>query len=392
MTNESLLSAKKVVQEAVEGATAELVELSHAIAGRPETGFEEHFAAARLGEVLAAHGMDVETGVYELDTALRATTGDGPLVVGLCAEYDALPGIGHACGHNVIAASSVGAAIGLGKVADDLGLTVVLLGTPAEEGGGGKIFMLERGAFDGIHFAMMVHPWPADRLGAACLAVSHLDVTFEGKDAHAAASPYEGVNAADAMVISQVALGLLRQHFRPGNQAHGVVLEAGRAANVIPSLAKGYFMCRATTLSDLEELEPRVKHCFEAGAAATGATLSIESSSPTYTHMEQDSELLGLYRANAETLGRSFEPDDRGDPQPFVSTDMANVSLEVPTIHPLIGIQSDGAVNHQPEFAAACVTPSADHATVDGAVALAWTGVDATADAVRTRLLDQARS
>jgi amidohydrolase len=332
----------------------------------------------------------VDSGICNLPTAFSARAGAGPLVVAVCAEYDALPEMGHACGHNIIAAASVGAALALAEVADDAGLTVLLLGTPAEEGGGGKVLMLERGAFDEAHLAMMVHPWPTDRLTATCLAVSHFDVHFHGKEAHAAASPYEGVNASDAMVVSQVAIALLRQQFRPGDQAHGVVLEGGRAANVIPAKATGRFMCRARSLDGLERLEPRVRRCFEAGALATGTTVSFEALSPVYSHMVTDADLLTAYRANAEALGRSFGADDAGEDPPTISTDMANVSLALPSIHPMIGIESDGAVNHQPAFARACATESADAAVVDGAVAMAWTALDAARDgALRDRLLER---
>ena len=199
--------------------------------------------------MLAGSGFAVTPGVAGLPTAFSAEFGSGPLVVAVCAEYDALPGIGHACGHNLIAASAVGAAIGLAGVADRLGLTVRVLGTPAEEGGGGKVLMLERGVFDDVHAAMMVHPWPTDRLVATCLAVSHFDVIFTGRSAHASAAPWEGINAADAMVVSQVAIGLLRQQLRPGDQVHGVVLDSGGAANVIPERVTGRFMCRSITLA-----------------------------------------------------------------------------------------------------------------------------------------------
>ncbi len=383
---------KDRARRALERQRDELVELSHDIHDHPELAFEEYFALERLTGTLAGHGMAVDAGVCELPTAFSAHSGEGPLVVALCAEYDALPGVGHACGHNIIAASSVGAALALAEVADDLALTVKVLGTPAEEGGGGKVLMLERGAFDDAHLAMMVHPWPADWLAAQCLAVSHFDVHFTGKEAHASAAPYEGINASDAMVVAQVALSLLRQQFHPGDQAHGVVSEGGQAANVIPARVSGRFMCRAPSLEGLERLEPRVRRCFEAGALATGAQVSFEVLSPIYTHMESDPDLLGAYRANAETLGRSFGPDDQGDDLPTVSTDMANVSLQVPTIHPLIGIDAKGAVNHQREFASACATPSADAALYDGALALAWTAIDAaTTPKVRERLLNRSR-
>ncbi len=181
---------------------------------------------------------------------------------------------------------------------------------------------------------------------------------------------------------------MLRQQFRPGDQVHGIVLDGGQAANIIPAQVSGRFMCRARTLDELEVLEPKVRRCFEAGALATGTTLSFDSLSPIYSHMEVDPELLACYRANAEALGRRFAADDAGEVLPTVSTDMANVSLALPTIHPLIAIESNGSVNHQPEFASACVTPSADAAVHDGAVALAWTAIDAASNpALRDRLL-----
>ena len=362
----------------VEGHLAELVALSHDLHAHPETSFEEHRSSKAVADML--EGFDVTTGAFGMPTAFSARAGSGPLVVALCAEYDALPDVGHACGHNVIAAAAVGAGLALAQVADEVGLTVLVLGTPAEEGGGGKILMLERGAFEGVHAAMMVHPWPEDRLTGRCLAVSHFDVTFSGRAAHASAAPWEGVNALDAMTVSQVAIGLLRQQLRPGHQVHGVVLQGGTAANVIPDTVLGRFMCRTQTLADLELLEPRVRACFDAGAQATGATVSIEELSPAYSQMESDPALLAAYRANAEALGRRFVHDDGGAPLPTFSTDMANVSLAVPTIHPLIGIEAHGAVNHQHAFAAACATRSADAAVRDGATALAWTAIDAATD------------
>jgi amidohydrolase len=335
--------------------------------------------------------MDVQEGVYDLDTALESRSGSGDLVVAVCAEYDALPEVGHACGHNIIAATAVGAGLALAAVADKVGLSVRVLGTPAEEGGGGKVLMLQRGAFSGVHAAMMVHPWPSERLAATCLAVAHFDVRYRGREAHASASPWEGINAQDALTVAQVAIGVLRQQLPPGDQVHGVVTQSPGAANVIPGAMTARYMVRSPTAEGLAALRPRVEACFEAGAVATGCTLEYEELSPVYSHMEADPALLGAYRANAEALGRRFDADDAGVPQPTLSTDMANVSLAVPTIHPLIGIESGGAVNHQREFAAACVTPSADSAVRDGAVALAWTAIDAATDpALRERLIRQA--
>ncbi|MHB1582583.1 MAG: amidohydrolase [Acidimicrobiales bacterium] len=384
-------AAKDAVRRVVESHLAELIELSRAVHDHPETCFEETRAARWTADRLADAGFDVEEGAGGLATAFVATAGSGPLVLALCAEYDALPGIGHACGHNIIDATSVGAGLALAAVADEIGATVRVVGTPAEEGGGGKVLLLERGAFDGVHAAMMVHPWPSERLEAACLAVSHFDVHFHGRTAHASAAPWEGVNAGDAMTVAQVAIGLLRQQLPPGDQVHGVVRDGGQAANVIPAEVTGRFMCRSRTLAGLEALEPRIRACFEAGAAATGATVERQDLSPVYSHMVSDPGLLAAYRANAEALGRRFEDDDRGVPMPTLSTDMANVSLAVPSIHPLIRVESHGAVNHQPEFAAACLGPSADAAVHDGALALALTGVDAATDpALRQRLLADA--
>jgi amidohydrolase len=381
-------SAKAAAAAVIEAQLPALVALSHSVHSTPELCFAETVSARTVADALRAGGLSVDEGVYEIDTAFEARSGSGELVVALCAEYDALPVVGHACGHNIIAASAVGAALALAAVADEVGLTMRILGTPAEEGGGGKVFMLDRGAFEGVHAAMMVHPWPVERLTGACLAVSHFDVHFTGMEAHASAAPWKGVNALDAMTISQVALGLLRQQLPPGDQVHGVITHGGGAANVIPAAVTGRYMVRSKTIEGLRALEPRIQACFEAGALATGCSVRYEELSPVYSHMEADPGLLAAYRVNAESLGRTFEADDEDAPLPTFSTDMANVSLAVPTIHPLIGIETHGAVNHQHEFAAACITPSADTAVRDGALGLAWTAIDAATDPVlRSRLL-----
>jgi amidohydrolase len=388
MSAQSAQSAKHAAADIIAERLPELVALSHSVHSTPELCFEETRSAKAVADTLRAGGLTVTEGVYDLPTALESRSGSGELVVAICAEYDALPEVGHACGHNIIAATAVGAGLALAAVADQIGLQVRFLGTPAEEGGGGKVLMLDRGAFAGVHAAMMVHPWPTERLTGACLAVSHFDVQFTGKEAHASAAPWEGINALDAMTISQVALGLLRQQLPPGDQVHGTITKGGAAANVIPASMTGRYMARSRTIEGLGALEPRIRACFEAGALATGCTVTYEELSPVYSHMESDVDLLGAYRLNAEALGRHFEADDAGTPLPTFSTDMANVSLAVPTIHPLIGIDTGGAVNHQHDFAAACITASADAAVHDGALALAWTAIDAATDpALRQRLL-----
>jgi amidohydrolase len=381
-------AAKAAAAAVIEQHLPELVALSHSVHSTPELCFNETKSALAVATALRDGGLTVTEGVYDIPTAFESRAGSGDLVIALCAEYDALPDVGHACGHNIIAASSVGAGLALAAVADDIDIEVRVLGTPAEEGGGGKVLMLDRGAFDGVHAAMMVHPWPVERLTGSCLAVSHFDVFFTGREAHASAAPWQGINALDAMTISQVALGLLRQQLPPGDQVHGVITRGGGAANVIPAAVSGRFMARSLTIDGLAALDARVRHCFEAGALATGSTVRYEKLSPDYSHMEADPELVAAYRLNAESLGRDFAADDADAPLPTFSTDMANVSLAVPTIHPLIGIETHGAVNHQHEFAAACITASADAAVRDGAIALAWTAIDAATDAgLRARLL-----
>ncbi len=383
-------AAKRAARRAAEGLQPALVGLSRAVHDEPELCFEERRASQRIAEMLDGAGFEVERGAYDLPTAVEARVGSGPLSIVICAEYDALPAVGHACGHNLIAASSLGAGMALAGVADDLGLTVTVLGTPAEEGGGGKVLLLERGAFDGVHAAMMVHPWPEDRLAVTCLAVDHIEVRYTGRAAHASASPEQGVNAADAFTVAQVGIGLIRQHLRRGDQVHGIVTKGGDAPNVVPEETTGRFMVRAPSLDALAVLRPRIERCFEAGALATGCSLEISDLAPTYSHMVVDDLLLDAWRRNAEELGRRYRADERPEARPTISTDMANISLAVPSIHPMIGIDSHGAVNHQAEFAAACLGPSAEQAVFDGTVGLAWTAVDAATDeALRSHLLSR---
>jgi amidohydrolase len=379
-------AAKQAAAEVVGRRRGDLVALSHALHADPELGFEEVRSAERVAGMLADGGLRTEQGMAGLPTAFSASAGGGPLTLAICAEYDALPGIGHACGHNVIAAAAVGAGLALAPLAGELGLSVRVLGTPAEEGGGGKILMLERGAFDGVSAAMMVHPAPTELPQMPCLAVAHVEVRYTGKEAHASAYPEQGVNAADALTVAQVAVGLLRQHLRHREQVHGIVTYGGDVPNVIPAHTAARYYVRAPNLAGLEELEPKVWRCFEAGAVATGAKLAIERKSPNYSEFVADDAMLELYRQNAVALGRRFT--DPGARAMGGSTDMANVSLALPAIHPMLGIDSLPAVNHQPEFAAAAASPAADQAVCDGALAMAWTVIDlATDPRQRERLL-----
>jgi amidohydrolase len=378
---------KHRARQRVEDARGQLVELSHRIHDQPELGFEERLASRWLADSLAAEGFDVRLGVAGLETAFAASVGSGSLHVALLAEYDALPEIGHACGHNIIAATAAGAALALSGVADELGLRVTVLGTPAEEGGAGKVLLIDGGEFEGVHLALMTHPGPSDLLLPEVLAAQTLNVTYHGRTAHAAAFPELGVNAADALVVAQVALGQLRQALRPTDRVHGIVTTGGEAPNVIPALTRASWMIRAASVAELDDLRQRVQRCFEAGALASGARLEFEAQT-VYADMRHDVQLAQLYARNAQALGRSFEGAQRVEFRRF-SSDIGNVSYVVPAIHPIIGIESAPAVNHQPEFTAAAASAAGDQAIIDGAIALAWTAIDAARDGtLRQRLLD----
>ena len=372
----------------VEGNRNSLIDLSHRIHAKPELGFEEKESSEWVADALAGAGFQVTKPAFDLETAFVARAGNGPLRIAICAEYDALPGIGHACGHNVIASAAVGAGVALAKLVDEVGITLLVIGTPAEERGdaSGKILLLERGAFEGVHAAMMVHPAWVDAVMPPMSAASLFDVHYTGKEAHAAAWPQLGINAADALVLAQTAIGLLRQHIEPTDRVHGIVTKGGDAPNVVPAHTSARYMVRSNKIEQLQSLRDRVMRCFEAGALATGATLTTDGGYSPYAQVEHDSALAAIYKANAVNLGRSFTELDR----PSGSTDMGNVSLVMPSIHPFIGIDSLPAVNHQPEFAACCVRPAADQAVFDGAVAMAWTALDIATDAAqRDRLLSR---
>ncbi len=374
------MNAKDGVQEHIRRSEAALIALSHRIHGHPELGFEEERAVGWLADSLDAQGFRVERGICDLPTAFMARVGSGPLEIAICAEYDCLPDIGHACGHNLIAAIAVGAATSLARVADDVGLTIRIIGTPAEEGGGGKILMLERGAFDGVHAAMMVHPAPLDMAEPPIIAFTEFDVHYTGKASHASAAPERGINAADALTVAQTAIGLLRQHICPTDRIHGIVTRGGEAPNVVPARTSGRWVVRASSVNDLADVRAKVMRCFEAGAVATGCTMEVQDTGAPYAEMLHDGAMAALYQRNAEALGRYFPDLGRSIERMAASTDMGNVSQVIPSIHPMIGIASLPAVNHQPEFAAHCATPPADKAVLDGATALAWTAIDLASD------------
>ncbi|CAM5342347.1 M20 family metallopeptidase [Streptomyces abikoensis] len=363
---------KSALRERVLAHRDDLLSLSRRIHAHPETAFAEHRAAGWCTEFLRGHGFEVTAPAYGLETAFAATTGSGPVTVAVVCEYDALPGLGHACGHNLIAAAGLGAALALAPHADELGLTVRVLGTPAEERGAGKALMLDAGAFDGVDAAMMVHPCPFEVAEFRSFALGTLSVAYTGKAAHPSLNPHEGRNAADALTVAQVALGLLRQQLPPQWKVHGVTTGAGTAPNLIPDRATAEYEIRASAAEDLRELRERVEACFRAGALATGCEVELTRPEPDYLDFRTDAELMALWRDNARALGRP-EPLQR---EPFACTDMGNVSHAVPSIHPVLDITGGACGPHEAEFADAAVSPRGEQAVLDGAVGMAWTAAD----------------
>jgi amidohydrolase len=363
------------VDETVQRRSTDLVELSHAIHAEPELAFAEHRSCAKAQKLVAERGFAITAAAGGLDTAFRADFGSGPLTVGVCAEYDALPEIGHACGHNIIAAAAVGAALALADVADELGLRVSLLGTPAEEFGGGKVLLLNAGVFDDLAVSVMVHPGPVDIAAARSLTLSAVRVIYRGKESHASAAPFLGVNAADAVTVAQVAIGLLRQQLAPGQQVHGIVTVGGQVANVIPGRTELQYTMRATDASSLADLEAKVGDCFLAGAVATGCDYRVEQTEPMYDALKPDTWMAETVRAEMTRLGRSPLAKEYEAAVPLGSTDMGNVTQVLPGIHPMVGVDAGGASLHQADFTSAAASPSADKAVLDGAIMLARTVV-----------------
>lgn len=371
-------------RELLAGRREQLLEFSHRLAENPELAWEEVRASRWLAAAAeGAPGARVRRGLGEVPTAVRAEAGGGELTVTVCSEYDALPGIGHGCGHNIIAAIGLGTFLVLAELAAELGITVRLLGTPAEENGGGKILMLEQGEFEGTHLACMVHPMNQEWANMNAKAIATFQVRYAGRAAHASMAPWEGINAQDAMVVAQTAIALARQQFRPGQQVHCAVSGDGGAANVIPQGAAADVICRGDSLTDAEDLAAVVRRCFEAGAMATGAELTVEDMMPAYSHMESDVELEDRWIANLAAVGRT----SRRSTTWGASTDMANVSLQYPTIHPLIKVV-DGQPIHTAGFAECAASPAGDQAVMDGAYGLIATAIDAaTEPELRARLL-----
>jgi len=370
---EPFATAKADIAAAVLAARDELIELSHAIHADPEPAFEEHRAAARVAAAVARHGFTVTHPAGRLPTAVRATLpgglgSDGPRI-GILAEYDALPGLGHGCGHNSMAASGVGAAIALAAMAPGIRGEIVFLGTPAEERGSGKQFMLDDGLFDGLDAALLYHPSDRTAVGCLLLASEDVEVTFTGLQAHAASEPWMGRNALDALVLLFGSIGLWRQQLRPEARVHGIVIEGGTAANIIPSRAVGRFMLRSSDMEYFAQIRARFAEMVQAAALATGTHGEAVFSGGSST-MHDNTTLAARFRTNLAAYG---VVDLGPDPDHLGSSDMGNVSWKLPTIHPSIAICDEGIPGHSTLFRDAAAMPRADEVTLLAATVVAQT-------------------
>ncbi|MEX0801164.1 MAG: M20 family metallopeptidase [Dehalococcoidia bacterium] len=371
---------RRVIAE-VDRRRDELIALSLKIHANPEIAFQERQAAAWLSDYLEAEGFALERGICQIETAFRASCGDGEPVVAILAEYDALPGVGHGCGHNIIAAASTAAGLATKAVLGDTGGTLKVIGTPAEEAAGGKVYMVARGAFDGLAAAMMVHPGNRNTSLGYALACLELNVEFHGKAAHAAARPDAGVNALDAMVAAFVNIGLLRQQLRDSARVHGIITDGGQAVNVIPHHTAASLLVRSDDDAYMDDvLKPSVLACFQAAAQASGCELDYHwGEESRYKTLRTNPALAAAYRANVEALGREvMEPDSN---RSMGSTDMGNVSAIVPSIHPAIAVAPPDVPIHTVDFREMAATEAGHAALLDSAKALAMTAVDVLTDA-----------
>ena len=357
---------------------SELLRLSHDIHANPETSFEEFRAAAWQKELLEKHGFTVEAPFCGMETAFRAVKKSGKPgpVVAFLSEYDALNGLGHACGHNIIAASSVGAGLALASVLDETGGEVQVIGTPAEEGGGGKVFMVERGAFDGVDFALMMHPSTKNIIGRGGLAAQGVRVEYRGRSAHSA-TPDKGINALTSLIALFNGIDTLRQVWPNSAKINGIITKGGSASNIIPELAEALFTVRASTKKELVAMFADLQRVADAAARLTGAEVVVDGE-PVYAERYSNSVMGEAFKRNMETLG---EPMEYPDPKERVgSSDVGNVSLEIPTIHEYLAIADPSVAGHTPEFREASLSPRGDDVVLLAAKGLALTGWDLLTD------------
>ncbi len=376
---DTLTDAKQRLADAVQAARTEILDLSHRIHANPEPAFEEHQASAWVAAAIRAHGYEVEHPAGRLATAVsgRLVGGlgpDGPRV-GVLAEYDALPGLGHGCGHNTMAASGVGAAIALAALRDEFAGEVVFLGTPAEEMGSGKQYMIDDGLFAGLDAALLYHPCDRNHVDSSPLASEDVHVTFTGLQSHAAADPWQGRNALDAMILLFSAVGLWRQQLRPEARVHGIIQEGGTAANIIPDRTKAWFMLRSPDQPQYERMKSRFQEIARGAALATDTQAEVVFSGGATT-MKTNRALADRWVANAAAFGI----EDQGDDPTSGSTDMGNVSWVVPAIHPELAIAPEGTPGHSHAFRDAAATPRADETTLLAATLVAQTAWEVLTD------------
>ena len=380
-------AAKERIRHEIDQLRPTLLWVSHSICDHPELNFEEHHAHDLACRVLGEAGLDVVPHAFGVRTGFAARAGTaGPLIAIVC-EYDALPEIGHACGHNVIAAAGLGAGIAAARVADELGGRVIVLGTPAEEGGGGKVFMARNGAFEGVDAAMMIHPADRDLTAMTTLAINQVQADYHGAASHAASAPHLGRNALDAAVLGYLNVAALRQHIESSERVHGVFTDGGAKPNVVPNHASTFWYVRSRTLASLEPLKQRVLSCLEAGATAAGCTMTHRWNDPPYADLITNQVLVDAFAANAAATGRELAVPAPGE-EVVGSTDMGNVSYLTPSIHPMLEVAPRGISIHTPEFAEHARGAGGDAAVTDGAIGMASTVVDLW---TRPELLEAAR-
>jgi len=372
-------AAKRRIAAAVDAARAEILDLSHRIHANPEPAFEEVQAARWVADVLGRHGYRVELPAGRLETAVRATRrgglgGAGPRI-GIFAEYDALPGLGHGCGHNTMAAAGVGAAIALSTVADELPGEIVFFGTPAEERGSGKQVMIDDGLFAGLDAALLYHACDRDHVEIHPLASEDVDVVFTGLQAHAAMDPWQGRNALDALIMLFASVGLWRQQLKPDARVHGIIREGGTAANIIPDRTSAWFIIRTATQADYPAMRARFEQLCRAAALATDTEVEVAFTAYTTT-MRNNAVLVDRFRANMAAYGRP----DQGPDHASGSTDMANVSWVCPTIQPELAMAPAGTPKHSLLFRDAAVMPPADETTLLASALIAQTAYDLFAE------------
>ncbi len=364
--------------QAVDAASDALLAVSHDIHAHPELAFEEVHACQVLTDALKANDIECDTGVFTLPTAFDAhlkTQGGGPTVAVL-AEYDALPGIGHACGHNLIATAALGATLALKSIETQLPGTVRMIGTPAEERGGGKEVMARAGAFEGVDAAMMIHPAGFNMATMPSICVAEVEVIYHGRASHASAMPHKGINALDGVLLAYQAISNLRQHIRPTERIHGIITEGGQAPNIVPERAAADFYVRAANEKALEALKPRVQACFEAGATGSGCQVEINWAGVDYLDINTNWPLADRFEAHAAHLGRKFMTRAEVESSFAGSTDMGNVSHRLPSIHPMLAAAPPNVVIHHPDFARWAGSELGDQAALDGAKAMAMTAAE----------------